>query len=137
MSYRPHGKHIFIDESAPFGLGICDKTQFVYQHKDLVKQMEWRGNALVWTGFMVGFDQVDTPNEQLRPPIFPPDPVPLLLPRVEQVSPTGQPYALENPGVDQRSPSPGPLYTTDAPQTPPMLSQNQIRRNLQNFNWRL
>lgn len=84
MTYRPHGKHVNIDESCPQGLGICDKTGFVFRRIDLVKQMEWRGGALVWTGFLVGRPYVDKPNEQLRPPILPPDPVPAQLPRVMQ-----------------------------------------------------
>jgi len=48
--------------------------------------MEWRGNALVWTGFYVGKLYVDQPNEQLRPPILPPDPVPVKEPRLPQGS---------------------------------------------------
>jgi len=84
MSYRPKGKHVLIDSDNPEALGICDKTQFVFKRKDLIKQMEWRGNALVWTGFLVGRPYVDTPNEQLRPPILPPDPVPTVQPRLQQ-----------------------------------------------------
>ena len=84
MSMRPKGKHVQIDTSFPEGLGICDYTGFVFNHKDLVKQMEWRGNGLIWTGYMVGKPYLDTPNEQLRPPILPPDPVPLKLPRPKQ-----------------------------------------------------
>jgi len=84
MSDRPHGKHVSIDASNPEALGICDYSGMVFNKKDLVKQMEWRGNALVWTGFLVGRPYVDKPNEQLRPPILPPDPVPVPLPRVQQ-----------------------------------------------------
>lgn len=84
MSYRPKGKHVSIDQTNPEALGICDYTGFVFMRKDLVKQMEWRGNALIWTGFLVGRPYVDVPNEQLRPPILPPDPVPVRLPRPQQ-----------------------------------------------------
>jgi len=84
MTMRPKGKHVTIDPSDPQGLGICDYTQFVHNRKDLVKQYEWRGNALVWTGFFVGRQYVDVPNEQARPPILPPDPVPFLFPRLPQ-----------------------------------------------------
>lgn len=84
MSMRPKGKHVQIDTNFPEGLGICDYTGFVFNHKDLVKQMEWRGNGLIWTGYMVGKPYVDTPNEQLRPPILPPDPVPFKIPRPKQ-----------------------------------------------------
>jgi len=91
MSYRPHGKLVRIDSMSPKGLGICDKTQFICLHEDLVKQMEWRGNSLQWTGYMVHRDYVDKPNEQLRPPILAPDPVPLVNPRHEQIPPNGPP----------------------------------------------
>lgn len=84
MTMRPHGRHVFIDEQNPDALGICDYTGFVHNHRDLVQQMEWRGNAIVWTGLMVGRQYADKPNEQLRPPILPPDPVPTRMPRVMQ-----------------------------------------------------
>jgi hypothetical protein len=48
--------------------------------------MEWRGNAMVWTGFLVGRPYLDKPNEQLRPPLLPPDPVPVDHPRLQQPS---------------------------------------------------
>jgi hypothetical protein len=48
-------------------VGVCDRTAMFYNFKDLVKQYEWYGNKLMWTGLMVGMDEVDTPNENLRP----------------------------------------------------------------------
>jgi hypothetical protein len=78
---RPHGKHVQIDPDSPKALGICDYTGFVHMRKDLVRQMEWRGNALIWTGLYVGRNYQDVPNEQNRPPILPPDPIPVLWPR--------------------------------------------------------
>jgi hypothetical protein len=86
MSDRPKGKHVIVDPDSPMALGICDKTGFVFRRIDLVRQMEWRGNALVWTGFMVGKPYADQPNQQLRPPILPPDPVPVQWPRTQQPS---------------------------------------------------
>lgn len=84
MSYRPHGRYVNVDENSPYALGICDKSGFVFRRIDMVKQMEWRGNALIWTGFIVGKPFVDTPNAQLKPPILPPDPVPVQNPRLQQ-----------------------------------------------------
>jgi hypothetical protein len=84
MTMRPHGKHVSIDEDNPDALGICDYTGFVHNRRDLVQQMDWRGNAIVWTGLFVGRQYADKPNEQLRPPILPPDPVPVRFPRVMQ-----------------------------------------------------
>ncbi len=84
MSDRPHGKYVSVSSSSPKALGICDYSGFVFNREDMVKQMEWRGNALVWTGFIVGRPFADRPNEQLRPPILPPDPVPVQWPRLQQ-----------------------------------------------------
>jgi len=94
VSDRPHGKHVSIDSTSPHALGICDYSGFVFRRIDLVRQMEWRGNALVWTGYLVGRPYVDKPNEQLRPPILPPDPVPVLWPRLQQ--PTAVYWANQN-----------------------------------------
>ncbi len=88
MSYRPKGKHVTIDIENPEALGICDYTGFVHLRKDLVKQMQWRGNKLIWTGFLVGKDYLDIPQEQLRPPMLKPDPIPVKLPRPQYVSGT-------------------------------------------------
>lgn len=84
MGYFPKGKHVTIDVTNPDALGICDYSRFVHNRRDLLKQMEWRGDALVWTGFYVGKTYLDQPNEQLRPPILPPDPVPIKDPRPMQ-----------------------------------------------------
>ena len=81
MSYYPHGKYVSIDTDNPEALGICDYSGFVFPRKDLIRQMEWRGDDLAWTGFYVGKPFADKPNEQNRTPILPPDPVPVLDPR--------------------------------------------------------
>lgn len=93
MSYTPKGKHVHIDSSAPEALGICDYTGFPFMKKDLVKQMEYRGNALVWTGLLVGRPYADKPNPQLKPPIYPPDPVPVQMARLPQEPPPTQTQA--------------------------------------------
>ena len=87
VTYRPHGKHVSIDEASPEALGICDYTGFLHLRRDLVQQMEYRGNGLVWTGLYVGKDYADVPNEQNRPPILPPDPIPVQNPRPQQMQP--------------------------------------------------
>jgi hypothetical protein len=84
MSLRPKGKRVSIDPANPEALGICDYTGFVHLRRDLVQQMQYRGNGLVWTGLYVGKDFADVPNEQERPPILPPDPVPIQWPRVQE-----------------------------------------------------
>ena len=107
---RPHGKHVRIDSGAPSAVAMCDYTQMIFNRKDLVKQMEWRGNALIWTGFYVGRPYVDEPNQQLRPPIYPPDPVPIKEPRLPQGNVP---------------------FTNDFPALP----EAQRLADLQDFNW--
>lgn len=84
MSDRPKGKYVSIDFNNPQAVGICDYSGFVFNRRDLERQMEWRGDRLVWTGFYVARRFMDKPNEQLRPPILMPDPVPVLWPRLPQ-----------------------------------------------------
>lgn len=71
---RWKGKYVDIDYENPSPLGVCDYSGFVFNHKDLHKQMEWRGDRLVWTGFMVGTPFLDEPNQQSRPPLVKSDP---------------------------------------------------------------
>jgi hypothetical protein len=85
MSWLPKGKHVCaIDVDHPNALGICDSTGFVFFRKDMVRQMEWRGDRLAWTGFYVGRPYLDKPNAQLKPPHLKPDPVPVKDPRLPQ-----------------------------------------------------
>jgi len=159
---NPKGKHVIIDPDNPVALGICDATGFVFKRTDLVKQMEWRGNSLKWTGFLVGKPYVDKPNEQLRTPLLKPDPVPVKDPRGQRASQVV--WSNQNVNwedleiVDWASwdgTEDGVLAASEAerllslqtgnfppsvsqgggsPQAPE-LTQAQILQSLQNFNW--
>jgi len=133
MTYRPHGKHVNIDEDAPQALGICDYTGFVHKRSDLVRQMEWRGNAIVWTGFYVGRWYADKPNEQLRPPILPPDPVPIREPRLQQ--PTLVTWTNNQPAVWQLLPIYDWVSWSGSDDGIPCLPENQRLFLLQTANW--
>ena len=67
-------------------VGVCDRSGFYFSHTDLHKQMEWRGNNLVWTGAMVGTPFLDEPQEQNRPPLVQNDPEPVINPRPSQIA---------------------------------------------------
>lgn len=71
---RWKSKYVSIDINNPDALGECDYSGFTFNRRDLHKQYEWRGNNLVWTGFMVGKPYMDKPNEQNRPPAVKDDP---------------------------------------------------------------
>ena len=162
MSDRPKGKNFFVDDSSPLARGLCDKTGFVFRHVDLVKQMEWRGNSLVWTGFLVGRPYEDVPNEQLRTILFPPDPVPVDMARPYRPSPvfwenqsvywedlqilSWESWSGTPDGVLADSWQNNLQYLENQEDTPanyssanisqnPELSQQQILNSLQNFNW--
>ena len=79
---RWKGKNVKVNSTNPQGLGVCDDSGFDFNHCDLVKQMEWRGNNLVWTGLMVGKPYLDKPCQQNRPPIVKDDPKPFKNPRL-------------------------------------------------------
>lgn len=73
------GRHYgAVNPRDPVGYGTCDYSGDIVKRTDLVKQMAWRGNKLVWTGFMVSKHRADPPHDQQRTPILPPDPVPVL-----------------------------------------------------------
>ncbi len=74
-------KYVNIDRENPQALGECDESGFTFNRKDLIKQMEWRGDNLVWTGLLVGKPYLDTPNEQNRPPLVKSDPKAVSNPR--------------------------------------------------------
>jgi hypothetical protein len=76
------GKYVNVDENNVHALGICDLSGYVFPHSQLKKQMEWRGNQLCWTGFMVGTPFLDMPNPQNRPPPVKSDPTAVNNPRL-------------------------------------------------------
>jgi hypothetical protein len=79
---RKKGKNVTVEFNNPSAVGVCDDSGFVFNHSELVKQMEWRGDKLVWTGLMVGKPYLDKPNEQNRLPLVKDDPRPVKNPRL-------------------------------------------------------
>ncbi len=106
---RYKGKYVKIDPKHPRGIGVCDESGFVFNHGDLYKQLEWRGNNLVWTGEMRGKPYLDVPSEQNRPPIVKRDPIP----------------------IDNPRPPEG--YTD--PESNPVLPYDQLVQKLRNIHW--
>ena len=102
------GKHVRDKKKL---VGASDRSGFLYNTCDLVKQMEWRGNSLKWTGLMVGRDELDIPNENLRP--FKADPKEGVLP------PNNRPFQFTG---------------TNPPFYGPTLSTQQILNQLAAYN---
>jgi hypothetical protein len=91
---KQRGQFVRHDIIAP--VGVCDYSGFFFSKSDLVKQYEWRGNDLVWTGFLVGRPFVDEPNEQNRPPLIKGDPKAVLNPRPQGTANSEAPDAIGN-----------------------------------------
>lgn len=62
--------------------GRCDISGLPTMHADLVKQMDYFGETLQWTGYMVRREFYDEPNPQKIPVRLKPDPVPVRNPRI-------------------------------------------------------
>lgn len=77
---RAHGRAL-VDPQNPRAFGVCDRCRFLYNLETLVFQHEWQGNQLVNLWLRVCPRCLDKPHEFTRPPILPPDPVPVYQPR--------------------------------------------------------
>lgn len=77
----PRPRFACVDAANPEAWGQCDRCGFWYNVSDLAYQFEWAGQQLYDTGALVcvtGNNCYDTPNEQLRTIILPPDPPPII-----------------------------------------------------------
>jgi len=79
---RPQGR-AQIDRTSPRAKAICDRCGFMYQHHDLQWQFQWQGPKLQNLRILVCSECLDTPQQQLRSIIIPPDPIPVQNPRPE------------------------------------------------------
>ena len=128
---RWKGKHVRINPRNPSALGVCDYSSFDFNHKDLIKQMEWRGDRLVWTGFLVGGPYLDKPQEQNRPPLVKDDPHPVVNPRIPGPSRAN----IYNPPGSIGIPN-GPVTNVyNSPEVPPPLPNSVVQQNLINARW--
>lgn len=93
MAWRFHGKRTTVSSNNPRAWGVCDRCGMLGNLDDLIWQYEWEGPELRNLWKRVHSHCYDKPQEQLRPRILPPDPVPRWQPRPEQyqVANTGQP----------------------------------------------
>lgn len=128
MSNRKYiGMHVRgMDPNKPEPWGICDATGFVHFRKDLVKQMIWSGQSLVWTGFYVGKDYVEVPNPQMKTNIFGIDPRPVVDPRPPK-NPIPIQYSNAPPNYN--------IPTNENSPDGPTLTTSERVEELQEFNW--
>src|SRR5258707_467090 len=79
---RPHGR-ARISRSNPEAQAVCDRCGFRYTHKTLLWQFEWSGARLQNRRILVCPTCLDTPQENIRTIVLPPDPRPIANPRPE------------------------------------------------------
>lgn len=75
-------QRVRIDPSSPEATAACDRCQQLWNLNALQWQLQYYGMQLQSTGFLVCPTCLDVPQPQLKPIILPPDPEPVLNPRV-------------------------------------------------------
>ncbi len=71
-----------VNVNAPEAFAICDRCGFLRNLSDLAAQQQYRGDALMPTGYLVCHDTcLDVPHQFNRPIFLPPDPQPVPNPR--------------------------------------------------------
>lgn len=118
MSRRPHGRAI-VDPDKPSAFGICDGCGFLYNLVDLNYQMQVAGPTIINTHMRKCWQCTDDLQWNLQTIILPPDPMPILDPRVEN-------FAVDE--IDYLAASDGDHIQTDEEQ--PMVT-NQPSENFQ------
>src|SRR4051812_26618066 len=93
MSWRPHSK-VQVNTNAPSAAAVCDRCGSWHNHPRLKFQYEWTGTQLYNTQFLVCQKCYDIPFIQRKTTRLPPDPLPILNPRIEQFT------------LDEEGPSP-------------------------------
>jgi hypothetical protein len=79
----PRPKYARVDPQNPEAWAVCDHCGFYRNRSDLVWQYEWGGMHLYNKEILVCRERCyDTPQEQLRTIILPPDPPPIVNARV-------------------------------------------------------
>jgi hypothetical protein len=124
MRTRYHGKYTNVSRRNPDAIGRCDISGFMVQHSKLIKQMEYVGTGLVWTGYLVYPKFANIPNPQNLTPRIKADPKPILNPRPDNV--IGAMNTLET--------SVGVLTVDVSGNTPVTLTVNQFA-NHGSFNF--
>lgn len=76
MAYRYHGKAA-VSTTKPSAFGICDRCGGLYNLKSLRWQFDFAGPVLQNLRILVCSPCYDKPQEQLKPVLVPPDPLPV------------------------------------------------------------
>lgn len=110
MSYASKLGHARINSRNPQAAAICDRCGFVYNHVDLQWQHDWAGASMINKRILVCHGCLDEPATQLRAFVVPPDPLPIMNPRVQDyvTAETSTRYTTAPPTMDARTGIPVP-----------------------------
>lgn len=79
---RPHGR-ASVSTTDPVAFAVCDRCSVWRNRNQLFWQYEWAGMQLINTQILVCQRCADSPDDQLRTIVLPPDPLPIKNARVE------------------------------------------------------
>ena len=85
MGYASISGQAITNPDSPRAFGVCDRCGRWFNHHKLNWQFDYRGRSLANLRILVCSDCNDTPQNQLRPRIIPPDPMPIMNARVGTV----------------------------------------------------
>jgi len=86
MGWADRAGQATVDPQRPRAFGVCDDCGEWYNRHNLRDQYEWYGAELTDTHRRVCARCLSKPQDQLRPILLPPDPVPIIDPRPEYPS---------------------------------------------------
>ena len=78
MAYASKQGRTKIDSRSPSASGQCDRCGFLYNHSHLRWQLDYSGAGLYNKRILVCEHCYDTPQQQLKVIVIPPDPLPVL-----------------------------------------------------------
>jgi hypothetical protein len=85
MRVKNHGKYTNMSRFNPRAIARCDTSGMMVAHSKLIKQMEYQGQGLVWTGYYVNPKFATQPNPQNLTPRVKLDPKPILNSRPDNI----------------------------------------------------
>lgn len=107
MSYASRSGRARTSSRNPQAFAVCQRCSIWRNHADLSWQYQWAGAGLQNIRLLVCNECLDTPQDQLRSLVLPPDPLPILyaLPEPFDADETGnvpvygRPVGLEQPAI--------------------------------------
>lgn len=98
MAYRPHGR-ASVNGTAPSAFARCDRCGFIYNHKALQFQFDYRGPRLTNLRILVCQPCYDKPQPQLKPIMTTQDPLPVINARPEDYIYANTDYRVTTDGA--------------------------------------